>query len=103
MYNPLDEDVLGEESDPEEDYWDYDKDKKKKGQNEDSGSDEEQGSKDPSYVFYDFRLGPTKWPDGVEIIDKDKAAELVEKVRQTSTLCGPDIDDLLLLNLTLFR
>jgi hypothetical protein len=39
--------------------------------------DEEQ---EVPFMFFDFRLGPEQWPRGVELIDAEKAADLLVRL-----------------------
>ncbi len=73
-FDEIEDDVLGEDSNDEDDMYSYRK-KKKKGKNKKQDADQE-----PAFMFFDFRKGPTLWPDGVELVDAQKASELLEKV-----------------------
>ena len=80
QYNDLEEDVLGEddnEDDEDDDPWGYDSGKKKKNR-PDAGESEQE----PSYMLFDFRHGREKWPQGVELVDNELAAELLEKAKK---------------------
>lgn len=69
-FEEFEDDVLGEDSDDEDDMYSYRKKKKKK-------KDAEQES---AFMVFDFRKGPTQWPEGCELVDAQKASDLLEKV-----------------------
>jgi hypothetical protein len=79
QYKELDDDVLGDddESGEDEDPWSYDTGKKKK-RDPKAGAEEQE----PSFMFFDFRHGSEKWPEGVELVDNELAAELLEKAKK---------------------
>ena len=75
-YEDFEVDVLGDDDDDtsDDDYGYYGSMSKKKKDKEGEG----QGA----YMVFDFRQGPSKWPAGADLVDPQKANELLAKVIQ---------------------
>lgn len=65
------DDVIGDEDDSDED--DYEKSKKRR----DYEDENDEKNKVPSYMFFDFRRGDESWPANVELVDPQRAEELL--------------------------
>ena len=88
-YNDLSTDVLEGDSDAGSDddmSWDSPEKKKKKGRR----NEEEEEQKDDPYMLFDFRRGKNRWPENVELINRDKAVELVEKAKEDAMKAAKD-------------
>ena len=72
-FDEFHEDVVGDEE-GESDEEDRDKGKKRRGYD-----DQEDDSKPPSYMFFDFRKGAEVWPTCCELVDPKRSDELLEK------------------------
>jgi hypothetical protein len=44
--------------------------------------DDEEKSETESYMLFDFRRGPSQWPNCVEVINSEKGAEMTEKAKE---------------------
>ena len=57
----------------------FDFDRKKKHRDEDDDEEE-----NVPYMLFDFRQGSTKWPEGVELVNQERANDLLEKAKEAA-------------------
>ena len=82
-YDELDADVLGDNASDEEPNYEDKKKKKKKKRGFGFGEEEEK-EEEAAYMLFDFRRGEHKWPENVELVDREKAQSLLEKAKEAA-------------------